>query len=163
MSYKNLPPIKDCENEDEDDDNSIIQTTDEYMDVSGGHEDESSDIQYGPEPDILNSRDAYFKTHPDNTYRQYRDPSSHKNSINTDTPLRINPNYTKFSLTLLLWVIALVVFIISYFAIRYNGLFCDEPMNNATIIRKGLMLSDMEYIILSVYTILRVCMWRIFK
>lgn len=56
----------------------------------------------------------------------------------------VQPNVSAFSCTLLIWLIAMVMFGIACVALRYNGLWCPAPMNNATIVRKGLLIQNLH-------------------
>lgn len=93
-----------------------------------GYDPEPRTTGYGPEPALVKSP---YKLQPSKVHVK-------------DTIHEIKPNITAFSCTLLLWVISFVVFLIAYFALSGNGLWCPSALNNETLVRKGLMISDMD-------------------
>ena len=89
---------------------------------------DNEDFQYGDEPDILNKQE-FTQTHI--TPVEEKQQPSHE----------IQPRYSAFSWSLLAWLTVLIIFVASFIAIKFNGLFCPEELNNITKIKTGEILS----------------------
>lgn len=103
-----------------------------YIDIA--HPQEEISAQF--EPELLNKAE----------FDHLKDPANETSEFceTTSGSIILKPNITAFSCTLLLWVISFVIFIVAYFAISRNGLWCPAGLNNDTLVRKGLMISDLD-------------------
>lgn len=88
----------------------------------------SEEVTLGPEPELL--------AKPELLVSAPEEPLPSK-AAKTQTRFHVRPHLSAFSCTLLLWVIAFVVFFVAYLALSLNGLWCPDPMNNATLARMG--------------------------
>lgn len=85
---------------------------------------------YGPEPELMNEEEF----------------QSRKIVFEKEQPPHvIKPRYGAFSWSLLGWLTVLIIFTVSFIAIKNNGLFCDSPLNNATKIKMGDLISHANF------------------
>lgn len=86
--------------------------------------------EYGPEPELINKPEFESRTI---VFEKEQKPHV------------IEPRYGAFSWSLLGWLSVLIIFTISFIAIKNNGLFCDSPLNNETKIKMGEMIADANF------------------